>query len=210
MRRALVFLCAAATLSAQSSSVPYAEQIGQLFSVKSTGVSDSSPARAIRDVDFRNMWVYKPGGIRLKSGRYDHEDRQQTFFETVELLDVYYLAQPFALAVYHKIEGGGSSTSSGIAEVFRLGGGKLQLTQAITWDADAERDQKAAGIYAFDAATKTLVIRASHYLPSDAHCCISAVDVVSFRWKQDHFEQSAMVTELSAYGREKDRTLVHQ
>lgn len=59
----------------------------------------------------------------------------------------------------------------------------------------------------FDAGTNILVIRSSHYIPGDAHCCVSAMDVVTFRWDQTRFVQSELQTELSKYGKTAGKVL---
>ncbi len=197
MRLAILLSLVVVTAAAQSSSVPYDQFGGPLYSIKSVDVSQPSHARTIRDVDFRNMWVFEPGGSRLKNGRYNHENREEMFFESIELASVYYLAPSYALVLYLDIQGGGSSTNSAIAQLFTLSKRRLALVQRITWDTDATRSESSPRLYSSDAATNTLVIRSSHYLPGDAHCCISAVDVVTFAWKDTHFEKVAVNTELS-------------
>jgi len=129
------------------------------------------------------------------------------FFESVELTAIYYLVSSYALVLYHDIQGGGSSTNSGIAQLFTLSEGRLALIQTIRWDTDVTRSESNPKLYSLDAATNNLVIRSSHYIPGDAHCCISAVDVVTFAWKDTHFEKIAVDTELSEEGKRQGKAL---
>jgi hypothetical protein len=59
----------------------------------------------------------------------------------------------------------------------------------------------------YEAKSKTLVIHSAHYIPGDAHCCVSAMDVVTFRWNGAQFVQSDLRTELSDYGKKQGKTL---
>jgi hypothetical protein len=199
MIRAAALLLLSWELSAQSSIFPYADSYGPLYSIKSADVSEPSRARTIRDVDFRNMWAFEPGDIQLQNGRYEHEDAQEIFFESIDLASIYYLTPSYAVVLYQDTHGGGSTSSMGIAQLFRLSNRTLALLQRIQWNADA-RDEKYSELFTFDLKTRTMVIRSSHYMPGDAHCCISAVDVVTFRWNGARFEQSDVKSELTDYG----------
>lgn len=207
MTRAAALLLFSWELAAQSSGLPYAYSYGPLYSIKSVDVSQPSLARGIRDVDFRNMWAFEPGDIPLKNGRYEHEDREKAFFESTGLSSIYYLSQLYALVLYQDTQGGGSTNSTGVAQVFRQSNRKLTLLQRIRWDADA-RGKKHSKLFTFDPKTRTLVVRSSHYMPGDAHCCISAVDVVTFRWNGTRFGQSDVRSELTEYG-ERERAQRH-
>ena len=109
--------------------------------------------------------------------------------------------------LYNDVQGGGSSTNSGIAQLFRLSGRTLELLQRVQWDGDVNRSADIWKLFTFDPATSTLVARSSHYLPGDAHCCISAVDLVTFAWKDTHFEMASVRTELSENGKREGKTL---
>ena len=69
--------------------------------------------------------------------------------------------------------------------------GRLQSMQSIDWETHAAGTHPT---WSFDAKTNTLVIRADHYRPGDAHCCISAIDVVTFRLDGARFTQTAITT----------------
>jgi hypothetical protein len=64
--------------------------------------------------------------------------------------------------------------------------------------------------FSFDPVTDTVVIRTAHYLPDDAHCCVSALDVVTLRWNGTQFEEIGFRTELSDYGKAERKTLPTQ
>jgi len=59
----------------------------------------------------------------------------------------------------------------------------------------------------FDPGTKTVVVRTAHYIPGDAHCCVSGMDVITSRWDGKHFLQREFKTELSEYGKAQGKTL---
>jgi hypothetical protein len=88
--------------------------------------------------------------------------------------------------------------------VFTLSDGHLRVVQEIGWDTHFQAGQPTES---FDANTNTLVIRSAHYIPGDAHCCVSAMDVVTFRWDGTRFVQAGIQTELSEYGKREGKTL---
>ena len=88
--------------------------------------------------------------------------------------------------------------------MFTLSGRRLQAVQEIGWDKQVQTDQPTES---FDASTSTLVIRSAHYIPGDAHCCVSAMDVVTFRWDGTRFVQAGLQTVLSEYGKNEGKTL---
>jgi hypothetical protein len=96
------------------------------------------------------------------------------------------------LVFYSYFEAGGSSSSAGWARLFRLSGDRLESFQWIYWETHR------AGLgpaMKFDAKTSTLTIRADHYMPGDAHCCISANDIVTFHWNGKSLVQVSLRTE---------------
>ena len=194
----------AVALSAQIRPVPYAAEMGPLFSVKSVHLQYPETYRSIKDVDFGNT-ALQLDGIRLKNGHYELMDRQKYQFDLVELSEVHYIGPATALVTYYRASGGGSTNNTGLAQVNTLSNHRLAITQRITWDEDARGGSEPS--YRFDAATNTLFLRSSHYLSGDAHCCISAVDVVTFVWTGKQFQQRSVRTELSAYGRREGRSL---
>ena len=201
-------LFALPTLGAQFTSVPYAGNSGPLFSIETVNQPRPGQYRSIRDVDFRKL--AGPRGKRLKNGRYEHTEREGKFvlqFESVALEHVYYLNQAYALVLYRLVEGGGSTNNMGTAVIFGLSHRRLTAVQRITWDVDASRSEKIPRLYSFDPGRNTVTILSSHYIPGDAHCCISAVDVVTLAWKDSHFEKVSLTTELSEYGRTQGKKL---
>jgi hypothetical protein len=111
-----------------------------------------------------------------------------------------------ALALYSWFSAGGSSSQGGTAQVFTVSDGHLRSTQKIDWDTHFQAGQPTQS---FDPSTNTLVIRSAHYIPGDAHCCVSAMDIVTFRWDGARFVQSGIQTELSEYGKTAGKRLPH-
>jgi hypothetical protein len=88
--------------------------------------------------------------------------------------------------------------------VFTVSDGHLRSVQEIGWDTHFQAGQPTDS---FDASTNTLVIRSAHYIPGDAHCCISAMDIVTFKWDGTRLVQSAIPTKLSEYSKKEGKTL---
>jgi hypothetical protein len=193
-------------VSAQSHSVPYNRDLGPSLHVMSLNYSYPTSYERIEDVDFQNLTLQvfdeqgKPEAkLKLKNGSY--EDRDNAGFETVKLDSIYYLAEDsnrrYAAVLYAWSFGGGSSNDAGIAQVFELLDHRLTLKQQLEWDKHFDTSKPYAS---FNENSRTLVVRTAHYLPGDAHCCVSATDVVTMRWNGNRFTQKAVRTELSDYG----------
>lgn len=99
---------------------------------------------------------------------------------------------------------GGSSNSNGIAQVVGLANQQLTVSQQLDWD---EHFDPKAPYVSFDEKSETFVFRSAHYLPGDAHCCVSAMDVVNLRWNGTRSVQSAVSTALTEYGIENQKEL---
>jgi hypothetical protein len=204
--RVIAFLvCGLAPAFSQTSHVPYAsgsDGPGPTFTNET--ITDALPGKysSIHKVDFRNL---KP----LKNGRYQEHEDDVEYSE--ELDNIYYLgsgrsSDQAALVLYSWFSAGGSSSQGGIARVFEVVDGTLRSTQKISWDTHFQAGRR---FVTFDSATKALVIRSSHYLPGDAHCCVSAMDVVTFRWGGAAFLQVDLKTELSEYGKQEGKQVPH-
>jgi hypothetical protein len=189
----------------QTSRVPYAPQSdgpGPTFTSEISESSEPGIYSALSKVDFRNL---KP----MKNGRY--QKNRDGIHYSKEVDSVYYLDSPSsegqaALVLYSWFSAGGSSSQGGVAQVFRTSNGTLRSTQKITWDTHFQAGQRTV---AFDTGANILVIRSAHYIPGDAHCCVSAMDVVTFRWDRAAFVQADLQTELSEYGKKEGKTLPH-
>jgi hypothetical protein len=202
--RAVALLVSALTpVFSQSSPVPYAPNSdgpGPTFSSKAE--INVLPGRysSIQKVDFHNL---RP----LKNGRY--QENKDGFHYSEELDRVYYLGagttnRSSALVLHSWFGAGGSSSQGGVAQVFSIVNGGLRSTQKITWDTHFQTGQQ---FVTFEESTNALVIRSAHYIPGDAHCCVSAMDVVTFRWDGAAFVQADLQTELSDYGRKAGKQL---
>jgi len=203
----------------QTSPVPYApnsDGTGPTFTSEDASFSFSGSYSSIRKVDFRNLKfpVFDAGGKRVgstsfKNGRYHDSDPESNYSE--ELDSIFYLDGSSssskggsALVLYSWFDVGGSSSQGGTAQVFTVSDGHLRSVQRIGWDTHFQAGQPTDS---FDPATNALVIRSAHYIPGDAHCCVSAMDIVTFRWDGTRFIQTGIQTELSAYGKSEGKTL---
>jgi hypothetical protein len=72
------------------------------------------------------------------------------------------------------------------------------------WDTHFEAGQPTDS---YDEGTGTLVVRTAHYMPGDAHCCVSAADAVTLKWDGTRFVQTSSKTELSEYGKREGKRL---
>ena len=119
---------------------------------------------------------------KLKAGYWEsHEDLA---LNSLRLINSYPLPSSdpkleFLLVIFEYNGVSGSSDSSGIAQVWKLDEGELNIHQQIEYNTHFG----GAGAYQkFSPEDQRLAVRASHYLPGDAHCCISAYDELTFRW----------------------------
>ena len=214
MRLVALISLALANVFAQMSPVPYAisgDVTGPTFSDKQILFSCPRSYSSIRKVNFRNLRFFdfdKDGKavamFRLRSGHYE---RNQPFdHESMDLDSVHYLSESSALVIFSWSAAGDSSSQGRIAQVFNLSGGRLRVVQEIFWDTHFQ----AGGLTeSFEPGTNTLVIHSAHYIPGDAHCCVSAMDVVTFRWDGTRFIQAGIRTELSEHGKSEGKTLPH-
>ncbi|HLY63512.1 MAG TPA: hypothetical protein VKV95_22460 [Terriglobia bacterium] len=200
-------------LLAQSSSVPYGTQYGPMFLTSSASYKYPSTYKSIHEVDFRNLSLHTFGRkgkslakYNLKDGTCETDD--QSNHCSIELESIHYLRTTtgipeLALVAYGASCVAGSSNTEGIAQTFKLEGHHLEVIQDIAWD----ENHGEWTTHSFDEKTNTLVIRSSHYIPGDAHCCVSAIDDVSLLWNGSRFVQAGISTELSPYGKQAGKTL---
>ena len=141
-------------------------------------------------------------GVFLQEGLSKSNDPSD--HHSVRLDSVYYFGSLSALVLYSWSDGGGSSSQGGTAQVFTVSDGHLRSAQKIDWDTQFQAGQPTDS---FDRSANTLVIRSAHYIPGDAHCCVSGMDIVTFRWDGVRFAQSGIQTELSEYGKREGKTL---
>ena len=214
---ALLFLLVASAFG-QISQVPYSpdgDGHGPTFTSENVDLSYPGSYSSIRKVDFQNFkftafdQAGKPAGsFSLRKGHYTHDEPTGHF--SMELDSIYYLSTlPLpkggsALVLYSWFSAGGSSSQGRTAQVFTVSDGHLRSVQRIDWDTHFQAAQPTDS---FDPITNTLAIRSAHYIPGDAHCCISAMDIVTFRWDGARFVQSSIQTELSEYGKREGKTL---
>jgi hypothetical protein len=162
---------------------------------------------SVRDVDFRNLAFHFFGNrgqvvysASLKNGLW--RQKEAVPFDWVALTGLSYFdfsagpsplgegGEPrFALAAYTWVSVGGSSTDTGVVQLYHVDRTGLVVVQQIQFDA-----QSAGAGATFDPGSRTLTLRAAHYGPRDARCCPSAQDVVTFRWTGRDFREAEVRT----------------
>jgi len=202
---------------AQTSPIPYDQPYGPLFSLRPSSYLYRRHYRSLHSVDFKNLTVlfpnYENGKWRvfhLKNGECKVDYIHHLVHTSIEVAGVHYLTsadaeREYALVLYEEDDAAGSSSQTGIAQVFELARKRVRVAQEIDWD--LHYGEPFGPLDTFNERTNTLSIRSSHYLPGDAHCCVSAVDVVTYRWDGRHLFQTAIRTELSDYGRSEGKRL---
>jgi len=207
---ALALMLLTATFG-QTSSVPYDPLNGErTFTNKEVQVVYPGAYSSIRSVNFRNFKFHTSefGVISLKNGRYKHDE--SLVHQAIALESTYYLGRRASskdesvLALLSWFAVGGSSSQGGVAQVFTLSNDHLRMIQEMGWDTHFDAGQPTES---FDSSTGTLLIRTAHYIPGDAHCCVSAMDVITLQWNGTHFVQTGLQTELSEYGKKEGKTL---
>jgi hypothetical protein len=209
-----IWLAIIAASSTQSHKIPYDRDLGFSLHQISLDFRLEGSFEQAGSIDFRNFTfllfdkntrVVMKG--ELKHGSY--EEKSPAGFDSVKLDSLYFLPsansnQQYILALYTWEFAGGSSNIQGVAEVYKLENHKLRVTQQIDWDEHFDSEKP---MVVYDKTSGTLVARTAHYLPGDAHCCVSAVDVVTLRWDSTHFVRSGLRTELSNYGEREKKQL---
>jgi hypothetical protein len=189
---------------------------GSTFTSRQVRFSYQDSYSSLRGIDFRDFTFFqnfdeegKPAGnVSLKNGHYKHDQPLDQF--SVDLESTYYLGktaspnEEFALVLFSWFAAGGSSSQGGNAQVFALSDGHLRVTQEMGWDTHFEAGQPTDS---FDESTNTLLVRTAHYMLGDAHCCVSAMDVVRLKWDGRRFVQTNLTTELSEYGKKEGKRL---
>ncbi len=208
--RPLAFTLLITGAFAQTSQVPYDKlNGGPTFESRQVSIAYPGSYPSIRYVNFRNFTFHSSDDISLKNGRYKLDEPASYFAARLE--SRHYLGKSprmgeSVLVLLSWFGVGGSSSQGGIAQVFTLTNGDLQMVQDMGWDTHFDAGQPTES---FDAGAKTLIIRTAHYIPGDAHCCVSAMDVVTLKWNGSHFIQTDIRTELSQYGKREGKSLPH-
>jgi len=203
---------------AQTSEVPYAPNSdgpGPTFTIKRVHNCYPGSVSSIRRINFRNFKFLNfredgepSDGYTLKNGHFQHDARFDHY--SIDFDSIHYLPGAgasfggSALVILSWFAVGGSSSQGGNAKVFSIFDKRLCVVQEIDWDTHFQAGQPTDS---FDPITNTLVIRSAHYIPGDAHCCVSAMDVVTLRWDGTQYAPVPIRTELSEYGRTQGKTL---
>jgi hypothetical protein len=173
----------------------------------------------VRKVNFKNLdlHIFDPDGklgsvVHLKNGKYTYRESDSGLtlgYEEVTLDAVHYLtgvsrSDEYALVLFSLFEAGGSSSSEEYAQVFELSDHRLRVVQQMVSD---EHFGGPFPAHSYDPTTRTLVMQSAHYIRGDAHCCVSAVDVLTYRWAGNRFAQVSLKTDLTEYGRKAKKSL---
>jgi len=149
--------------------------------------------QSLADVDVKNFVIHSFEGKRhlicgkLKAGYW--ESRDDLALNSLRLINSYTLPSSdpkseFLLVILEYDGVSGSSDSSGIAQVWKLHEGVLSTQQQIAYNTHFGG---AGAFQKLSSEDHRLAVRASHYLPGDAHCCVSAFDELTFRWSGSEF-----------------------
>ena len=167
----------------------------------------------LRKIDFRNFSIHRggnPAGVLLRMGKYSKQDLNNLLFDEVGLDQVHHLTPPngsgaeYVVLRLYENNGGGSFDHVAIVQVLELSSQRLRIVQEIRADENYEGFDLGR---TFSDRTKTLVLASTHYLPGDAHCCVSAVDVITFQWNGSRFVQTSIDTKLTDGGKRDGKTL---
>jgi hypothetical protein len=133
---------------------------------------------------------------KLHGGFWKDEEKNHVGMESLTWDDEHPLSTgnssiQYVVVLFDYFGVGGSSESDGYAQVWSLQDKKLIIVQQIQFNTHFTSDD---WYFAFDKNRQLLTVRASHYLPGDAHCCISAFDELTFRWQDGLFKLQKKVT----------------
>lgn len=151
----------------------------------------------LQDIDYKNFVLHtfdRKGGHficgQLNGGYWEAIVENGTSLETLKWRQSYPLRSEPAvpqeiLVIFDYWGASGSSGGDGYAQVWRLEDNRITIVEQIRFDTDSAGHENKN--FSYDAKSQQLRIRASHYLPGDAHCCISAYDELTFRWEDGLF-----------------------
>ena len=207
-------VCLAAKPFTQSRAVQYDKGFGPSFYEMSLSHGYPGSYKQIESIDFRNMTLDIIGkdrnveaSAKLEGGNYEHKisgGLQNFKLDSIHYLPSAHSDRQFALLLWTVFSATGSSNTDGFAQVYELKGTQLELVQQIGWDEHFDTN----GPYVlFNQQKQALTVRSGHYLPGDAHCCVSAVDVVTLQWGNDRFTKKTVSVELSNYGLKSGKKL---
>ncbi len=150
--------------------------------------------------DFRNMtFTLSDEPVRLVNGRMSKTETEDGHFLgslAVDLASVHPLprgdrSERYWLVLLFVESAGGSSSQSYCSQVFGCSNGQLQAVQQIVWDARTERHKTPVSL---DSHTGKLRFLTTHYLPGDAHCCVSAQDEVTYDWRGARYRLEKVIS----------------
>jgi hypothetical protein len=197
----LGLLCLSFCLAGQKPQVinpkPYDESIGADYSITQPNFTYRGEFSHSQDIDYENFVLHTFDKRnrhevcgQLHNGLWEDRDKDLGGMESLTWGHAYPLrsdspAVQYMQAYFTYFGVGGSSDSDGYAQVWRLQGKKLTVVQQIQFNTHFDGPRP---VLIFKLPGEKLTVRASHYLPGDPHCCISAFDELTFRWEDGLFK----------------------
>ncbi|MBS1864529.1 MAG: hypothetical protein JSS69_01300 [Acidobacteria bacterium] len=171
--------------------LPYGDE-GKLYTISKPGFMYPGEFGSLEEIDARNLVIHSFDGRRhevcgrLKQGHW--EAREDACTNYLRLVGVHRLSNKaeaesgdaqYMLVIFEFSGVCGSSDSTGFAQVWKLSERRLGVEQQIDYNTHFNDGVK---FQEFSPRSRRLVVRSSHYLFNDAHCCISAYDELTFHW----------------------------
>ncbi len=205
MHKILALICLGFSLAGQKTQIvtPEPDEDGGGYSLTQPNFTYRGEYPPSRKLDFGNFVLHTFDGKnqhalcgKLHGGLWEETDKDHVGMESLTWQNAYSLSSEnpsirYVLAFFTYFGVGGSSESDGYAQVWRWQGGKLTIIQQIQFNTHFAGDRE---YFAFDKDRQSLIVRASHYMLGDAHCCISAFDEMTFRWEDGLFKLQKKAT----------------
>jgi hypothetical protein len=205
VNKILVHICLSFILASQNAQVisPEPDEGGDDYSVTQPGFVYRGQYSQFKKINFENFVLHTFDDKnrhdicgKLHDGLWKDEDKNHLSMESLTWNDEYPLSSgnssiQYVLVLFDYFGVGGSSESDGYAQVWSLQDKKLRIVQQIQFNTHFSSED---WYFAFDKNRQLLTVRASHYMPGDAHCCISAFDELTFRWQGGLFKLQKKVT----------------
>lgn len=174
------------------SPMPYGDE-GMGYEISRPGFIYREHFDSLDKIDSKNFvihWFQRKRHVvcgQLRGGYWESHDGVE--LNSLRLVKSYSLpsSEPgsdFLLVLFEYYGVSGSSDSSGIAQVWKLRDGRLSVEQQIDYNTHFR------GVGANETHFRKddhLLVRASHYLTGDAHCCVSAYDELTLRWSGSEY-----------------------
>jgi hypothetical protein len=199
MNKILALICLSFCFAGQKPQIinpkPYGE--GPDYSVTQPNFVYGGEYTQFHDVDLKNFVLHSFDEKnrhevcgQLHKGRWGDREKFGAGMESLTWRHTYALSSgsqtsQYAMVYFDYFGVGGSSDSDGYAQVWQLQDKKLTVVQQIQFNTHFDGPRP---VFIFKPQGERLTVRASHYLPGDPHCRISAFDELTFRWEDGLFK----------------------